>query len=123
MKDELAEAISHLTCAVRESTEQRKQDCAVSCAINKAKEEIMEAIQSFATRVTEKFNAIGTSVDGIVEDITDLKQQITDLQNSPGKLTPEDQTALDNIETLAGSTADKVAALDAATTKPPVPTP
>ena len=83
----------------------------------------MEAIQTFATRVTEKFNAIEASVDGIVTDIADLKQQITDLQNSPGKITPEDQAALDNIELLVGSTADKVAALDAATSKPPTPTP
>lgn len=86
---------------------------------------IMEAIQSFAGRVKANFEKLGRSVDGVVTDIEQLKKKIEELQASPGALTPEDQTALNEIETLVGNAAAKVEALDAATepTVAPVPTP
>ena len=80
-------------------------------------------IQQFAADVKSKFAQISTSVDGIVADIQGLKKKIDDLQNSPGTFGPEDQAALDEIQALVGTTADKVAALDAATETAPTPPP
>jgi hypothetical protein len=84
---------------------------------------IMEAIQQFSARVTAAFARIGTSVDGIHGDITQLKQLILDLQNSPGTLTPEDQAALDVIETLVSGLETRVSSLDAETGTSPTPNP
>ena len=83
----------------------------------------MEAIQQFSARVAAAFGRIGTSIDGIHSDITQLKQLITDLQNSPGAISPEDQAALDVIETLATSLETRVSALDAETGTAPAPNP
>jgi methyl-accepting chemotaxis protein len=83
--------------------------------------DVMEAIQSFSARVKASFTAIGTSVDGIVSDVTELKRKIEELQASPGTLTPEDQAALDEIESMVGATASKLADLDAATATAPAP--
>jgi len=86
---------------------------------------IMEAIQNFASRVKASFQKIGTSIDGVSADVTELKRIITEIQNSPGTLTPEDQASLDEAEALATEIVTRLEALDAATEPAviPVPTP
>lgn len=82
-----------------------------------------EAIQQFANRVEAKFDEIGASVDGIVADVQFLKDKITELQNSAGTVTPEDQARLDAIEARIGTLAGKTAELDASTESAPAPNP
>ena len=86
-------------------------------------ERIMSAIQDFADKMAVHNNEVDAAVAGLTDDVTALKQQITDLQNSQGQITPADQALLDGIETKAAAVATKLAALDALT--PPVvpPTP
>jgi len=107
----------------------------IESAILRTETKIMSALTDFADRVETVFGSIGTSVDGIVEsiagintDVQQLKQQITDLQNSGGAITPEDQARLDTIETGVNALATKTAAaatvaseLDAQTENAPTP--
>ena len=81
----------------------------------------MSALSDFADRVDAQFTAIGNSVDGVQADVVALKQAITDLQNSPGAITPEDQARLNDIEAKAAALAAKVSALDDQTENPPQP--
>lgn len=118
-------AISGLSESVKAQTcwFQSHMNCATRKDLEEMEKHIMEAIQSFATRVNTKFAAIAKSVDGIVADVDDLKAQIAALQGSPGVLTAEDQAALDAVEATVGTLDEKTAALDAATSQTPTPTP
>lgn len=91
--------------------------------LEELKAEIMEAIQSFATRVNAKLDEVNAGVDDIALDIAWLKSEIEKLQNSPGTLTPEDQATLDGIEARLGGTATKATELAAATEVPVTPQP
>lgn len=71
----------------------------------------MSQITDFAASVKTNFAAIQTG-------ITALDQKIADLQNSPGTLSPSDQAALDEIQSMSASLATA-----AATFPPPVPPP
>ena len=71
--------------------------------------------------VTARFDAIGSSVDGIAADVLSLKAKIDALQASQGSITPEDQALLDSIQAQADVLAGKVSALDAATEAAPEP--
>jgi hypothetical protein len=82
--------------------------------------EIMEAIQTFATRVNAAFDALSTSVEGIADDVLFLKEEIAKLQAAPGVLTPEDQASLDALEARVAGLGTKIAELDSATSRPPV---
>lgn len=82
---------------------------------------IMSKISEFAARQTE-FNARQqTAVDGLTADVKVLNDKITELQNSPGEITPEDQVLLDDIEARNLAITEKLEALDAQT--PPTPPP
>lgn len=84
-------------------------------AINK----IMSAISEYAA-AQAAFNArIETSVAGITADVTSLNDKITELQNSPGRITPEDQALLDGLQAQGAALAAKLEALDAIVTVPP----
>lgn len=79
----------------------------------------MSAISQFAAR-QEAFNTrVDTAVTGIQADVKALTDKITELQNTAGTITPEDQALLDAIETRAAAITEKLEALDALT--PPVP--
>jgi hypothetical protein len=80
---------------------------------------IMTAIADFATKQNAHNDKIDAAVAGVSADIQALKDLITQLQNSPGTITPEDQVTLDALEKKAGETADKLDALDQLT--PPTP--
>jgi vacuolar-type H+-ATPase subunit I/STV1 len=78
-------------------------------------EQIMSAISDFAARVDAHNATIDVAVLGLTGDVSQLKQQITDLQNSAGTISAEDQALLDAIEARAASIAAALAALDALT--------
>lgn len=97
----------------------------------------MSVLSEYEDRVNILLEGIGTSVDGVVAslngidgDVQNLKKQITDLQNSPGAITPEDQARLDRIEAALNTLAAKTSAaaqagqaLDAQTENVPTPNP
>ena len=76
------------------------------------------AISAFKAAVDQAFAQVNSNLDNIQADEASLAQKITDLQNSPGAITPEDQAALDEIQALSGQLADA-----ASTFPPPVPAP
>ena len=80
-----------------------------------------EAIQAFAGRVNTFLDAIGTSVDGVQGDVTELKRLIKQLQDSAGGVTPEDQATIDALEARIGTLAAKAKALDDQTDSVPTP--
>lgn len=82
-----------------------------------------EAIQAFQARVNTHLDEIGAAVDGIVLDVAELKRIITELQNSPGTVTPADQASLDALETRITGLSAKVKELDATTAPAEVPVP
>jgi uncharacterized protein YaaN involved in tellurite resistance len=82
-------------------------------------EDIMSAISDFAAKQAAHNDKIDKAIDGLTADIQALKDLIATLQNSPDEISAEDQATLDALETKAGQTADKLAALDDLT--PPTP--
>ena len=83
--------------------------------------EIMSAISDFAAKQTAFNDRQDAAITALGTDIETLNKKITDLQNSAGQITPEDQKLLDDIQARASSISDKLDALDALT-PPPVPT-
>lgn len=79
----------------------------------------MSKISEFAGQVSTSFEKIQIGVDGIKGDVDALNAKITELQNSAGTVSPEDQALLDDVQAKAGALADKVAVLDAETTNVP----
>lgn len=67
------------------------------------------------------FAKINLAVSGLSTDIKTLNDKITELQNSGGTLTEEDQATLNDIAATAGAIADKAEALDAITAAPEIP--
>lgn len=94
-----------------------------------------KAIEDYAAAVNAQFDAISTSVDeivasqtGIAGDVAFLKDTIDKLQNSPGPISPDDQTLLNaaqervnGLATKAAAASEALKALDAATETPPAP--
>ncbi len=92
--------------------------------------EYIAAQTAFNARIGTSIDAATTSVQGLSGDIETLNAKITELQNSVGAVTPEDQALLDEAQTQGEALAAKVeaaanalAALDALTppTAPVVP--
>lgn len=81
----------------------------------------MSALTDYADRVKGYAQTVNAGVDGLGEDIQSLKDLIAQIQNSPGPISAEDQTALNDAETLLAAAADRVKALD--DTTPPVAPP
>lgn len=81
---------------------------------------LMSLISEFADRLTAHNTRVETALAGLSGDVTALKAKIEELQNSPGVITPEDQSLLDAIEVQVGSVADRLTAMDELT-PPAVP--
>lgn len=71
---------------------------------------IMKQITDYAQRQAEFNRLQGEATDrivkcvaGLTDDQKSLSDQITALQNSPGTFTPEDQAAMDKLETDAAA--------------------
>jgi len=87
--------------------------------LDKQLKEIMSAISDFATAQNAFNDRQDAAITALGKDIEVLNQKITDLQNSAGQITLEDQKLLDDIQARASGIADKLDALDALTPPPP----
>lgn len=128
--DRLADAVSFLAQEMCESRKQRVLEfdwlkCHSGLATRKdldqATEKIMSAIsdflakqKSFNDRQAAAIDSVGTSVTGLQGDIAELNRIITELQNSSGGVTPEDQALIDQLVTQGEATAAKVEAASTA---------
>jgi chromosome segregation ATPase len=75
---------------------------------------------------TEQYRAIKSHLEkleksfgGVSEDVDLLVKKVTDLQNSQGGVTPEDQGLINEIEDIATRLSTKAEALDALNENPP----
>jgi len=107
-EDRLADSIGLLAKVLHDLG--RNDNCVILERLAHLESKIMSAISDYSLRVNTAFDAISGSVDAIVNsvtgvtgDIAELKRIIAELQNSPGPITPEDQTLLDNLESKANS--------------------
>lgn len=82
----------------------------------------MSKISEFADKQNAFNDRVDAAVTGLVADVQSLNDKITELQNTQGGITPEDQALLDAIEERSAAIATKLEALDALT-PPAVPTP
>ena len=82
---------------------------------------LMSQITDWAAQEQADLTAISGTLDSIVTGIAALDKMITDLQNSPGTLTPADQAALDNIQSAVKGLVTKSAAISTAPPTPPGP--
>ena len=122
----LYESLRALTNAICSSTEQRKQEfdwlrsTAGFVTKNDLKEmenKIMSAISDFLAKQTA-FNtrqetavaALATSLEGVTGDVQTLNDKITELQNSSGAVTPEDQAVIDTLQTQGEALSVKLEA-------------
>ena len=80
----------------------------------------MSAISEFAEKQNAHNATMDTAVEGLATDIQVLNDKITELQNTQGQITPEDQALLDSIELRGAAIAERLEALNALT-PPPVP--
>jgi hypothetical protein len=86
-------------------------------------ERIMEALQSYAGRVKDFATKIGSSIDGVKGDLESVKAKLEEIQNSPGRISPEDQASLDEALAALEGVTTRIADLDAATEPAVIPTP
>ena len=82
--------------------------------LKETEKQIMSAITDWAAKEQADLDGISTTLDGIVTGITALDAKITALQNSPGVLSPTDQTALDGIQTSSSALVTKAAGISVA---------
>lgn len=91
-------------------------------SLNVQGEKIMSKLTDYLT-AQEAFNGrLSTAVDGLKGDIKTLNDKITELQNSPDRVTEEDQARIDALQAHGETVAAAVEALDAMT-PPPVAVP
>lgn len=133
MTDHAAEHLAHALRDLADAVRHAGGTQLILHRINELESKIMSKITDFAT-AQQAFNdqqsaaidGITSSITGLQGDIAALNQKITDLQNSPGTITPEDQALLDSLQAQGGtissrlqSVASALATLDAQT--PPTP--
>lgn len=101
------------------------------------KQSIMSAISDYVANVTSQFGELGASVDqivtsisGIAGDVQRIKDKLTQIENNPGQISPEDQALLTSsisditaLNTKVKAAAEVAKALDEATEEPPAPPP
>lgn len=80
----------------------------------------MEEVQKHAAAQKEFNRRLLVAVEDVAGDVTRLKKEIEDIQNSPGRLSPEDQTSLDEAQSDTKSLTEKLEALAALVENPPV---
>lgn len=124
----LAKAISELASALNAGNDQRRiefewhkshPNLATKLDLDRMEIRIMSAISDFASKQNSFNDRIDSAVTGLQGDVAALNAKITELQNSPGTVTPEDQALLDALQSRGETIAAKLEALDALT--PPTP--
>ena len=75
-------------------------------------------IAEYVAQANAFMDTLDTHATGLEGDIKFLNDKITEMQNSPGVLSPEDQTALDAMQARVEASVGRIAAADALT--PPV---
>jgi len=88
--------------------------------LNKLEEKIMSKIAEFKTAMDVFNTRLTAAITDLEGDVKMLNDKITELQNSPGEISPEDQALLDNLQLVAEKTTAKLEALAALNT-PDVP--
>lgn len=85
----------------------------------------MATLKEFLTAQEGYNGEVATAVDGIVADVAKLNKMIEDLNNSPDRVTPEDQARIDALASAGRALADKAKAADELTAPdaPPPPPP
>lgn len=126
----LAVAVCDLACAIRDGVEQRKIEFewakshhgfATKHDLVLLERNIMSAISDFSAKQTA-FNdrqsaavdAAVASVTALTGDIQVLNDKITELQNSTGGVTPEDQALIDDLVVKGEAAVAKTEAVAAA---------
>lgn len=76
--------------------------------------EFLDKQAAFNTQQSTGLASVAGSVTDLSGDIDTLNEKITELQNSPDRVTPEDQTRIDGLETEGAALAEKAAAVETA---------
>src|SRR6185369_5237687 len=87
--------------------------CATKQDLREMEHKIMSAISDFAAKQTAFNDRQDAAVTDLQGDVQVLNDKITELQNSNGQITPEDQKLLDDITARADAITTKLEALDA----------
>lgn len=133
-QDRLADAIELLAGAFY-SLSKRENNRVILHRLAHMERNLMSQISDYSLRVNTAFDAIGSSVDAMVDsiagvagDIAELKRLIDELQTSSGVISPEDQSLLDALESKVNSLVARtetvktsLADLDAQTSTVPPP--
>lgn len=103
----LSESLHNLADALRGLNEQRTIEfewfkshlyLATKQDLRQMEKRIMSKISEWADRVEPKLDSVQTGID-------ELQRLVTEFQNSPGTLSPEDQARLDTIESKTNALA------------------
>lgn len=101
-RDQLARAIDRLTCVIAGAADVHQ----ILVCLSQIESKIMSVISDFAAKQKAFNERHGKSLDQQAETLTDLvgdikilNDKITELQNSPGGVTPEDQVLINELET------------------------
>jgi len=130
MLSDVVKSVSELALRVNDANEQRRcefewfkshSELATKRDLEEMEKRLMSKISEFAAKQKEYNDRIDTAVSGLTGDIQVLNDRITELQNSTGAITPEDQALLDDLQARGATIATKLEALDALTppTLPP----
>lgn len=127
---EIADAICEQTQAIRGILDAVKDEgqwwrsrrgLATKNDLQEMETRIMSVLSDYAGKVKAFNDRISAAIDGLSNDVEALTAKITELQNSPGAITPEDQALLDEAQAQAEALATKAEALDQM--NPPTPPP
>lgn len=92
-----------------------KQDLAhMECRIMSVISDHLAKQTAFNTRQAAAIDQVVASIAGVTSDIKTLNDKITELQNSSGGVTPEDQILINELETKGDELATKAEGLAAA---------
>ena len=81
------------------------------------------AIQAFAAAEASTLASLATALTALATGVTALDTLITNFQNSPGTLSPADQTALDGIQATSKALVAQATAISTTPPGTPVPPP
>lgn len=117
---QLAGSIQELACAMRQIALGAEKN-AILTRLEGVETKIMSKLTEWADQQEADLTGISGTLDEISTDIKNLDKMISDFQNSPGTLTPEDQARLDKIEKTIKGLSVKAKEIRADSSTPPNP--